>query len=269
MLLIKFREYRLRARNGLIVGFVVLSLVLAASSVVLAQDDVDAPAIDPRAEKVLTETSRYIGQAKTLAFVFQESFDEIDETGLRIQYSNRRRVGLRRPNKLAAESRGDTIDREFRYNGSRATLLDRRHNVYATVDEVPETVDGLLNLLASRFGLVFPLEDLLYEDTFGGVMSGVDRAAYLGIHEVGEFKCHHLAFTQSLIDWQLWVEAGPTPIPRKIVINYNQEPGQPAYQAVITDWRVDLDLPDELFEFTPPDGARRIEIELLDEADQQ
>jgi hypothetical protein len=245
----------------------IATLVLSVGAVVA--DETDAPAVDPKAEEVLRETARYLSQAKSIGFAFQESFDEIDETGLRMQYSNTRRVGLRRPDKLAAQSQGDTIDREFRYNGRKAALFDRRHNAYALLEEAPETVEGLLAYLTNRFGFVVPLEDLLYADLYESVMSRADRVAYLGIHNVGEFKCHHLALAQDVVDWQIWIEAGTTPIPRKVVINYKQEPGNPGYQALITDWRVDVELPDALFEFSPPAGARQIEIAPVDETSEQ
>lgn len=260
---------RTRRRGALREYFAGFMAALALSIGAVAADETDSPAVDPKAEEVLRATARYLSQAKSIGFSFQESFDEIDETGLRMQYSNTRRVGLRRPDKLAAESQGDTVDREFRYNGRRAVLLDKRHNAYAVLEEAPETVDGLLEHLADRFGLVMPLEDLLYSDVYESVMSTAERVAYLGIHNVGEFKCHHLAFAQDVIDWQIWVEAGATPIPRKIVINYRQEYGHPAYQALITDWRVDLELPDALFEFSPPAGARQIEIAPVDETSEQ
>lgn len=260
---------RSRRRDPLTVYFAGLMVALALSFGAAGADEADSPAVDPKADEVLRATARYLAQAKSIAFAFQESFDEIDETGLRVQYFNTRRVGLRRPDKLAAESQGDTVDREFRYNGRRAVLLDKRHNAYAVLEEAPETVDGLLEHLTDRFGLVIPLEDLLYANLYESVMSTADRVAYLGIHNVGEFKCHHLAFAQDVIDWQIWVEAGATPIPRKIVINYRQEYGHPAYQALITDWRVDLELPDALFEFSPPAGARQIEIAPVDETSEQ
>ena len=35
--------------------------------------------------------------------------------------------------------------------------------------------------------------------------------------------CHHLAFEQATIDWQLWIDAGKDPLPRKLVITYKTE----------------------------------------------
>ena len=103
---------RPRRRDPLTVYFAGLMVALALSFGAAGADEADSPAVDPKAAEVLRATARYLAQAKSIGFSFQESFDEIDETGLRVQYSNTRRVGLRRPDKLAAESRGDTVDRE-------------------------------------------------------------------------------------------------------------------------------------------------------------
>ncbi len=60
-------------------------------------------------------------------------------------------------------------------------------------------------------------------------MGGVQRGEYLGIHEAAGVPCHHLAFEQATIDWQLWIDAGKDPLPRKLVITYKTEDEVPQY----------------------------------------
>jgi hypothetical protein len=43
--------------------------------------------------------------------------------------------------------------------------------------------------------------------------------------------CDHLAFRQLDTDWQLWVEKGSRPLPRKIVITTRYEVGDPQFSA--------------------------------------
>ena len=72
--------------------------------------------------------------------------------------------------------------------------------------------------------------------------------------------CHHLAFEQATIDWQIWIDAGAEPLPRKLVIAYKTEDEVPQYSVTIRKWKLDPKLPDELFRFEPPEGAQRVEI---------
>jgi hypothetical protein len=107
---------------------------------------------------------------------------------------------------------------------------------------------------------VVPLADFLYADVYDRQMSDVQRGVYLGVHEAAGVPCHHLSFEQATIDWQLWIDAGPDPLPRKLVIAYKTEDEVPQYSVTIRKWNVKADLPEALFRFTPPAGAKRIDI---------
>jgi len=125
---------------------------------------------------------------------------------------------------------------------------------------VPATVDAALDWVFERTGTVVPLADFLYVDSYERLMGGVQRGEYLGIHEAAGVPCHHLAFEQATIDWQIWIDAGKDPLPRKLVITYKTEDEVPQYTATIRKWNLEPPLPDALFVFTPPDGAARVEV---------
>ena len=91
-------------------------------------------------------------------------------------------------------------------------------------------------------------------------MGGVQRGVYLGVHEAAGVPCHHLSFEQATIDWQLWIDAGKDPVPRKLVIAYKAEDEVPQYAVTFRKWNLEAKVPDELFRFEPPEGARRVEI---------
>jgi hypothetical protein len=109
-------------------------------------------------------------------------------------------------------------------------------------------------------GTVVPLADFLYTDAYARLMGDVQRGVYLGIHEAAGVPCHHLSFEQATIDWQLWIDAGPEPLPRKLVIAYKTEDEVPQYAVTIRKWNLQAKLPDALFAFAPPQGATRIDV---------
>jgi hypothetical protein len=86
----------------------------------------------------------------------------------------------------------------------------------------------------------------------------VQTGTYYGLAPVLGYSCHHLAFTQENIDWQVWIQDGPQPLIRKFVITHKNEPGAPEFSAVITQWNLTDRIADSDFVFEPPAGALKI-----------
>ncbi len=166
---------------------------------------------------------------------------------------------------MAGDASGDAVNRSFWYDGKTVSVLDKEQNTYATLP-VPPTIDGALDAVFDRTGMVIPLADFLYEDVYARLMESVQRGVYLGIHHVGAVACHHLSFEQATIDWQLWIDAGEKPLPRKLVIAYKTEDEVPQYAVTLSKWNLNAEVPEELFRFEPPEGAERIELPSVQES---
>jgi hypothetical protein len=68
-----------------------------------------------------------------------------------------------------------------------------------------------------------------------------------------------LAFRQQDIDWQVWIEDGPTPLPRKFLITDTKAKGL-QFTALFSKWNTSPQLEDALFTFVPPEKAEKIEL---------
>ena len=218
--------------------------------------------VEPRADQVLKAMGERLAGLERFAFEAEETFDEIPDGEPRMQLTNVRRVAVERPNRLAADADGDTLNRAAWYDGKTATLLDKAHNTYGQV-EVPPTIDAALDQMAERYGIVAPLADLLYSDPYAVLTEGVLYGRYLGLHRAAGVLCHHLAFVQDTIEWQIWIDAGDDPLPRKFVITYVREPGEPQYSAILHKWHLDPAFPQGLFAFQAPPGAERVDFSTL------
>jgi hypothetical protein len=238
---------------------------LALAPLGRAQEPAPAPAprsVEPRADQELKTMGEFLARLPHFAFEAEETFDEIPDGQLRRQLTNLRRVAVERPNHLAADATGDTLNRAAWYDGRTVTILDKQHDVYATI-EAPATIDATFEKLEDEYGFVLPLADLLYADPYAVLSAGVSYGRYLGIHQAAGVPCHHLAFSQATIEWQIWIDAGDRPLPRKLVISYVDEPGEPQYSAVIRRWNLESKVPDGLFTFEAPENARRVDLEAL------
>lgn len=215
--------------------------------------------IDPKADQVLKQMSAYLGGLKQFTFEGEEVFDEVLDSGQKLQFSHQRKVTMSRPSKLVAEFKGDLADRSFTFNGETAVLFDKDKNVYGVLP-FKGTVDGLIDTLHEKFAYTVPLSDLILSDSYKVLTREVTSGAYVGTHNVGGIKCHHLAFTQKLVDWQIWIDMGDKPLPRKLIITQKQVRGEPQYTAVLPRWDTAPKVTDTLFDFVPPKGARKIDF---------
>lgn len=237
----------------------VLFLVFLHPAAPFAQPVKESPKIDPEADRVLKEMSLRLAGLGSFAAEAEDTVDFVLDSGQKIQLSHRRWSKVRRPNKLAAEVDGDDAHRKMWYNGETLTFLDADHNVYAVAD-APGTIGETIEFVEKTLEIHVPLGDLLASDPYQVLTARVKSGTYLGRHRVGSRKCHHLAFTQEHVDWQIWIDAEGSPLPRKVLITYKKQPGQPQYTVVISKLEENPELTDEEFEFTPPEGATEVEF---------
>ncbi len=216
------------------------------------------PRIDPRADQLLRQTCALLAATPRFAFEAEETFDEVFEHAPRLQLTNVRRVLVEKPGRMAAQAEGDTLYRAAWFDGQSLWALNKEENTYMTIPQ-PPTLDAALDKLAAEYGVDVPLSDFVYADPYAVLSEGVLYGEYLGIHQAAGVDCHHLSFSQSTIDWQIWIDAGDQPLPRKLVLSYRDEPGVPQYFAVIRKWDLAPAISEGAFRFAPPQGARKVE----------
>jgi hypothetical protein len=239
-----------------------LGILLSAALVppgLAADGSPEDKASDAKARAQLKKMSEFVAGLKAFSITVDEAFDAVDEDGFKLQLNRRRRVWVSRPDQLRSDSAGDTTDLLFVFRKGGFLLFDKENNSYVA-EKGPGTIDEMLQELAKKYARVPPLSDFVKADPYKTLIEGVREARYVGLSQIGDQKCHHLAFRQKLLDWQLWVEDGDKPLPRKFVITYKRQAGEPQYMAVLHHWELDPKLDAKLFDVTPPEGAKKVEI---------
>jgi hypothetical protein len=215
--------------------------------------------VSPAADRILRRMSDYLKSLEEFTFRSRFAEDEVLPSGQKIQYTGQAHVAVRRPDRLHVERHSNVRRARLVYDGERLTLHDLDVNVYSTAD-VPPTIDAALDETFDRFGISPPGADLVYADPYATLIEAVQSGVVIGMNEVAGVMCHHLAFTQEAIDWQVWIEAGARPLPRKFVITHKDELSSPQYIAVLTDWNLHPRIADDHFVFHPPAGADEIDF---------
>ena len=145
------------------------------------------------------------------------------------------------------------------YDGKTLTLFGRNAKLYAATP-VPPTIDQALDYATQNLGLTAAGSDLFYTDVYGGLMADVLSGIYIGQTQINGVKCHHLAFRGAEVDWQIWIEDGPRPLPWKYVITSKWLTGAPQYTLAVRKWDMVADIPEKRFHFTAPEGVSRIDF---------
>jgi hypothetical protein len=114
-------------------------------------------------------------------------------------------------------------------------------------------------MVRKKYELDAPAADLFYGRPYEGLMEGVKSGQYIGLENIDGVPCHHLAFQKSEVDWQIWVEDGPKPLPRRYVITTKTMQSQPQYTVRLAMWEPEANPPAATFAFQPPPGAKRVE----------
>ncbi len=241
-----------------------MKLVLFAAFVMvsfLSQTPVSASGnvtqVEPKADKILKQMSNYLKSQQHFIAQAETSYESILDSGQKITYLNQVNIYLKRPDRLYVRRTGMIRNQDIFYDGNTLTLYSRNKHMYASA-KVPPTLDQMFDYAIDELHLVAPGSDLLYSDVYQGLMSDVISGMYIGTNKVNGILCHHLAFRGKEVDWQLWVEAGNRPIPRKYVITSKWTAGSPEYSLTILSWDSEKAIPEGRFHFEPKEGDVKV-----------
>jgi hypothetical protein len=233
--------------------------VLPAAAAEKAADAKRPPIVDPRADALLRAMSDYLAQARQFSYQAEIEFDRVLPSGQKIELGATQDAAVRRPDRAYVEYDGDAGSNRLWYDGRQVTVLDGVENLYA-VAPMPGRVDGAIERLEQRYGLVAPLSDLLHSNPYEILRQHTQFGSYVGQTRINGARCHHLAFVDKEIDWEIWIQDGTELVPCKVSIHYPLLPGQPSFEAVFTDWDLEARLADALFVPMLPPGAARIDF---------
>jgi hypothetical protein len=216
-----------------------------------------APEPDPR--QILQKMCDYLKSEPQFSYKAEVADDQVYYGGKKLQYGIDMETLVRRPDHLRVNAEGDLVDKQLYFDGKTLTLYDKDHNVYGAMAAPPD-IEGALEKANKDFGLRVALTDLASPKLCDLLNQGIKHALYVGLHKVRGVPCHHLSFDSDAAQLQVWVDAGEKPVPRKIVLTHKRLTGSPQWSAYLYDWNFSPQLTDELFAFTPPEGAEKIKF---------
>jgi len=215
--------------------------------------------VEPEAEQILSKMSDYLSSLKEFTFQGDITNDSILFSGQKLQNSGTIEVSIRRPNRFYLTRKGNIVDQAFYYDGEALTLFGKKVNFYASIAALP-TIEKTLDKAIEEVGLIAPGADIIYQNSYEILMEDVVSGFYAGLSTIQGVECHHLAFRNSEVDWQIWIENDDTPLPCKYLITNKWTRGEPQFSITFFNWNTTATLKKELFVFTPPEDAEKIEF---------
>ena len=241
-------------------------LVLAAALSLIGQG-VQAQAPAPDAKAFLKSMSDYLSSQKTIEITFDSDIEVITPELEKLQFTSSGEVLMSRPDKLRAHRVGGYADVELFFNGKQVSIFGRNLDGYAQFDATG-TLDQLFEALRSGHGIALPGADLLLSNPYDVLVAGVIEAKDIGRGVIDGVECEHLAFRNADTDWQLWVQVGDKPIPRKLVITSKTVASAPQYTLRVKSWKTGGTPATAAFTFTPPKGAVKLDSSALIQLDE-
>jgi hypothetical protein len=217
------------------------------------------------AEKLLKGMADYVTSQKTLAVTYDSDIEVITSSLQKIQFTSSGQVQMSRPDKLRATRTGGYRDVEIIFDGKIMTVNNKDGKDYAQI-EAAGTAEELIDVLREKHGVVAPGADLLLTNVFNVMMTDVIDAAVIGKGVIDGIECDHLAFRNIETDWQIWIEAGARPVPRKYVITSKGIGEAPQYTLRIKEWKTDVAA--DAFAFKPDPAFKKIAIGELGDIDE-
>jgi len=251
-----FKSVARRARWTVMLG-TMLTLNIAFVSQASAQSG--------DAEKLLKGMADYVSSQKMIAVTFDSDIEVVTSNLQKLQFTSSGQVQMSRPDKLHATRTGGYRDIEIVFDGKTVTVNNKDTKDYAQIDAVG-TAEDLIDVLREKHGVVAPGADLLLSNVFDMMMTDVIEAAVIGKGVIDGIECDHLAFRNAETDWQIWIESGAKPIPRKYVITSKGIGEAPQYTLRIKEWKTEV--PTDAFAFKPDPSAKKIALGDLSDIDE-
>lgn len=252
---------------------VAIALSLAIGTTALAQaqtgqgqpefPDVTSPdvvegTVEPEAVDALRRMSAYLLTFNSVGIVSEASLDAVTNDGQRIQMDGVVTYKVRKPNGFVIDFASAMKPRRFIYDGKNFTVYSPKLGFYAQVP-APATNREVLDQLYKKYGIALPMEDLFRWGDNEERIKALKSAYEVGPAIVDGAETNHYAYREENIDWEIWLEKGDRPIPRKLVIVDRTDPARPTFTARLA-WTPNQAFTEADFAFVPDANAKRIQL---------
>jgi len=215
--------------------------------------------IEPKAIEVLKASCDRLASARSMRFTAVVSYESPSRLGPALAYTTRSEVTVQRPDKLRVITPADGPATAFFYDGKTMTAFVPAENLIA-VSDAPPTIDGALKAAFETADIYYPFTDLIVADPYKALSDGMITAFYIGQSTVvGDTTTDMIAYADSDVFIQAWIGAEDK-LPRMVRAVYRSDRARLRHQLEISNWQLNIVLPDGSFSPVGAEGAMPIDF---------
>lgn len=263
----RIRRWQVRS---LLTAFVTLAFVIAfGAGSVLADGNASSQGVgnvetanvqknDPEARALLFAMAEFMVKTSAFSVTIRSGYEAIQADGQRIEFGEKRRITLQRPDRIRVDVQRSDGDRGLvLYDGKTLTAFKADDNIFARLEK-NGTVDEMIVYMVRDLRMTLPLARM-FLSRFPQSLDKMITSSNVIEHDfLFDVPTDHLAVRSEEVDLQIWVTKGDRPLPRRVVITYKAVPGAPQFWAELSDWDLSPKIAAETFSFVPPAGAEQI-----------
>lgn len=208
---------------------------------------------------IIDRMTDVIGDLQSCSFHLNVSNDVTDTSFELVKKFVSDDVFMEGPDKMLVNTHGYKGHRQFMYNGTQLAYYSYDENNYGIIP-APNTIIKTIDSLHDMYDIDFPAADFFYPAFTDDLLENVDTLLYLGQATIDGKEYAQILASNQNTTYQFWISLDAYILPAKFVITYKNKPGNPQYEATFSDWIINPDLPDAMFDFQPPPGARQVRI---------
>ncbi len=222
---------------------------------------------DPKAIDALQRMGSYLRSLPAFRVSGDSATEYVLDDGQKYRIDGTVDYLAQSPSRLHARIANAGQARELFIDGKQLTVYSPGLKYYATAP-LQGDLQSLLVDTETRYDVHLPLADLFWFGTAQAPVDSVLAATVVGPAKLDGQATTQYAFRQEGVDWQVWIDDGAKPLPRRFVITDTTDAARPQYTADLR-WDTAPKVPAQAFTFTPGSGDHRITLVAVEAAEVQ
>lgn len=200
----------------------------------------------------LDELTATIGEMAACSYMLNVHSN--DDNGVVDKVSD---VYMKVPGKLYIHTESTDNRKSFWLEDGQLYQLNLETNEYDVVS-TPKGILAMIDSVHAKTGIDFPAADLFYPTFTDDMIAQFDSIMMNGEIELDGMVCKEVRAVNPQLE--VFLALDPEGMPEQLALYGLGEKAGEEYVANFSNWRVDPELPDMLFQFEPPSNAVKAEL---------
>ena len=218
-----------------------------------------AAAQEPDPRELLSRMSNEIASLQQFRIDGDAYADARLDAGLIHENSTQATMRVSKPDSVRITNRTAEDLKELYFTSNQLSIYTQPKNYYGQV-QFPEGTTNGLDYAIEALGIDVPMMDFLSGDVAERMLADATEVIYVGRSLVRDNEYEQVVIRTPEIDVQIWIATEGPPLPGKMSLSAKWDGGSPR-TVVFMEWDTAPDFPDDIFDFEPPDGAMKIDIQ--------